>query len=236
MKRISDHRENQKQIEEELRRIAPELAKIPRKNPFSVPENYFAENKNRLLGLFSALAEDSSSGPKKEGFTVPEGYFEQLPGLIMARIEAEENPKEEIRSVAPVLAGLQGQNPFRVPDNYFAELKRKLYGRTRSVRPLFNKVAGMVSLAAALLVVAVVTFQLLTNHPVSEENLNADAIAEFMENNINDFDETVLVNALDEETIDRLYKQESASGLEEDELNDWLEQNLDLEILEEELL
>ena len=76
---------------EELEEIAPFLASLPKKMPFSVPNSYFSETTE---GLSDWVKEESLPQFLKTGkqmpFSVPDGYFESLPGIILKKV----NPRE----------------------------------------------------------------------------------------------------------------------------------------------
>jgi len=85
-------------IKNELSTLSPLLANREKKNPFSVPDNYFSDLDNKII---STLNNESIESELEEAeqlrlfhsrentFNVPKGYFEQLPGKISARIAVE---------------------------------------------------------------------------------------------------------------------------------------------------
>lgn len=94
-------------IEKELREAAPRLAQREKKNPFSVPENYFGESVNKII----AAIKEERVETELEGTThlkshhaakdtrvenqlpdVPVGYFESLPEKILEKITEEKKP------------------------------------------------------------------------------------------------------------------------------------------------
>lgn len=76
---------------EELEEIAPFLATIPKKMPFSVPEGYFIQTTEALSDWVKdeSLPQLLQSG-KQMPFTVPEGYFESLPAIILKKVSPKE--------------------------------------------------------------------------------------------------------------------------------------------------
>ena len=120
-----------------LEKYAPALSRIPRVNPFAVPEGYFDTNRDLLL----SVARISSSG-KQDGFTIPENYFELLPGRIAALIGREdllsfgipENYFEELPGIIRsriFVEGLNKKSAFEVPADYFEELPGKIQSRIK---------------------------------------------------------------------------------------------------------
>ena len=99
---------------EELEEIAPFLATIPKKMPFSVPEGYFTQTTE---GLSEWVKDESlphllQSG-KQMPFTVPDGYFESLPDIILKKVSPKEakiipisSSRKWIRYAAAMIAGI----------------------------------------------------------------------------------------------------------------------------------
>lgn len=88
----------QNDIKKELSSLSPLLAEKEKKNPFSVPDNYFNELDHKILfalknnSVESELEETTqlkSLRSRGNAFDVPYGYFEQLPEKISARIVTE---------------------------------------------------------------------------------------------------------------------------------------------------
>ncbi len=85
---------SRKEIQEELEKIAPQLAQMEIRPPFSIPDGYFARLPEvvaaRIRTLNAETAAEESEVllpvlgqlPKKMPFTMPEGYFERLPHTI----------------------------------------------------------------------------------------------------------------------------------------------------------
>lgn len=96
---------------------APLLSVMVKKNPFSVPENYFNELEEQIK-LRCALENVRSNDG--DVFKVPANYFESLSVQIESRI-AEHN----IRSLAPT-------DGFKVPEEYFDTLEKRILTKTLS--------------------------------------------------------------------------------------------------------
>ena len=80
---------------EDWEKEAPMLAGTDRKNPFTVPEDYFESLKSNIEA--SIKAEELKSLIKADGFTVPESYFEGLEAKIKDKISAKEVIDEKPR-------------------------------------------------------------------------------------------------------------------------------------------
>jgi hypothetical protein len=75
----------------EISALSPLLAGLSKKMPYSIPENYFSKNTEELNELVSeevlpAILHDLKAMP----YDVPVGYFENLPELILKKV----NPKQ----------------------------------------------------------------------------------------------------------------------------------------------
>lgn len=96
---------------------APLLAAMDKKNPFSVPANYFGGLEEHIK-LRCAI--EGARFSNEDEFTVPAGYFESLPLQIESRI-AEQN----IRNLA-------SGDGFKVPEGYFNNLQKSILTKTLS--------------------------------------------------------------------------------------------------------
>lgn len=112
--------EDRKNIQEELREIAPLLQNIPKTNVFRVPDGYFTE----LPSLISEKTHTLQFSNTRVPYMVPDGYFNDLPRTIMKKIAGTgiANNEDELSEVAPTLAEISRKNVFSVPDNYFGAL------------------------------------------------------------------------------------------------------------------
>jgi hypothetical protein len=100
---------------EELKDLAPFLAAIPKKLPFTVPEGYFDQ---AAQGLSELVNEDSLPGflqdARKMPYAVPEKYFENFPDLILRKVSPKQAKVISINShrkwmryaVAAMVAGI----------------------------------------------------------------------------------------------------------------------------------
>lgn len=84
---------------------------------------------NELIELKSKLAEFEAV---KNPYTVPAGYFDNLIGRVLVRIkELESNPvQSELLTFSTVLSQTSKNNPYSVPNEYFAQLPEKVLAIT----------------------------------------------------------------------------------------------------------
>lgn len=108
------------EILNELNSVSPLLAKIEKKNVFSVPEGYFDTLTVDLLKKLNI-----GSGSNK--LTVPANYFENLSAEIINKIKAEEiDSAHELRELSPMLYSIQNENVFKAPEGYFRSLSENI--------------------------------------------------------------------------------------------------------------
>jgi hypothetical protein len=119
--------EDRKNIQEELREIAPLLQNTPKTNVFRVPDGYFTE----LPSLISEKTHTLQFSNTRVPYATPDGYFDDLPGIIMKKIAGTSmaDGEAELSGIAPILAGISRKNVFSVPDNYFNALDLTPYNK-----------------------------------------------------------------------------------------------------------
>lgn len=158
----------------ELTGISPVLAEIPKRNIFSVPNNYF---QNFSKTVFSKI-EDGYSLPAKEIITqkVPEGYFENLTDTILLKIkEAElQTAGEEMETLSTVIAGIGNKNIFKVPIGYFEKPLWTAETKTEPAKVVtvnFRKRILQLAVAAAVaLLITLTVFNYYTKSNTQIEN------------------------------------------------------------------
>lgn len=113
----------------ELTSISPLLAGLIKVNVFTVPLGYFDSIHSTVItciqeeqGILNLPLGDQSTG-------VPEGYFDYLAINILDKIKGNETSASEMKSLSPLLYGLQDKNVFKVPTGYFGNLDRKIIGK-----------------------------------------------------------------------------------------------------------
>jgi hypothetical protein len=76
---------------EEISALSPLLAGLSKKMPYSVPDGYFSKNTGELNELVSEdVLPEILHSAKEIPYSVPVGYFENLPELILKKV----NPKQ----------------------------------------------------------------------------------------------------------------------------------------------
>ena len=93
------------EIAEELKQLSPYVASLPRRHPFTAPENYFEWLEQHIvktaIGVkVSSIANDAL--PEiTHPFEVPENYFDELPAKIISLIREHES-EEVTHKVFPL--------------------------------------------------------------------------------------------------------------------------------------
>jgi hypothetical protein len=109
---------------------APNLSRLPKVNPFAVPEQYFDNLSERICasvfvedlkadagvfeadvpeGYFESLQDeitakimlDALNLPKQEGFAVPQGYFDKINDNILSKVSEGEASEPKVRKLWP---------------------------------------------------------------------------------------------------------------------------------------
>jgi len=130
--------ETRENIWKELQGIAPTLAKMEKRNFYSVPENYFLDFKNGLLEtvklseakqVLKTLAPELLKLEKKQQTEIPANYFSSFSGDLMKKMRAAE-VNAELQQIAPTLSGIEEKvNLYEVPANYFNAFPQQMMKR-----------------------------------------------------------------------------------------------------------
>ena len=160
---------------------APQLAKLKKSNPFTVPSNYFEELEGRINQsvFINALQKEDDAG-----FTVPTNYFDTLEEQITSKI-----------SLAQYRNGTQ--EGFEVPSGYFEKLQQNITAKTSDKKktvklwhqPLFKY--GV----AACLVIASTTGWFATEHYQNKQLRTTELAKEQM---LYDIEESVIMEYMQE--------------------------------------
>ena len=164
-------------IQEELRQIAPSIANMDRVYPYVVPPGYFEQLAERALdhameGEILRQTKVLAAGPAHE---VPAGYFDNLAGLIMEKIQQQNNSRgefyDELQEVAPLLNKISKENIYHVPPQYFENvLPAKVPAPPQQAKVVAMGAAGNVkrwisyAAAAAVMLFISTTSFLYVNH------------------------------------------------------------------------
>jgi hypothetical protein len=127
-------------ISDELRSLSALVAEIGRQTPYKLPEGYFEGLPLLILGLVLNRIEEeglASILPKSLTFSVPEGYFDNFASQVLGKIKAgasntsndfisndfmTEGVQEELARLSAVVSRIPRENPYRLPEGYFAEV------------------------------------------------------------------------------------------------------------------
>jgi hypothetical protein len=177
--------------------------------PFAVPSNYFDELSDQITLKIKAMDNIVHQGEytwrdmeKKNPFAVPEGYFAGFEAQLLNKISKEEvEPKHEIESISPLLAGLKHERAFTVPENYFntevfAHQVKQQETKAKVIQHPAVKSIKWARWAAAAAVIAIFTFGgfhylVPSSEPTLEESLAKipdSRIQEWLSNNIDEAD------------------------------------------------
>ncbi len=162
--------EKNTEILNELRSISPLLAEIPKVNIHSVPPGYF-ETLEEKVSIYSILNQEETTNTLMiEEAGIPAGYFENLPGLILSKVQVIEEKDEEDYSI---LFSLKDINVFKVPKSFFENLSTTIL---RNIKQ--NEKAKIISItsktwwkyAAAALIAGIMLVSVLYFFNVGENN------------------------------------------------------------------
>jgi hypothetical protein len=180
-----------------------DLEKIPKKNIFQLPENYFEDLSDKIEQRTQSKVENLS---KKNIFKVPEKYFEDLSETIEFRTQS-------------VVENLPKVSIFKVPENYFDDLESNILARTSQqtkIIPLFswsaNRTWASVAACSAIAIMGYFTLmpsqdslgkeelagvqnQEIVNYLI-QQDINQTDVAEQIEDKKITFKETDLLNNL----------------------------------------
>lgn len=137
----------------ELQQIAPTLAGISRRMPYSVPDNYFGYLADRMLIEVT---------PAPQTGDVPEGYFDQFADNMLQLIR-QQNGSHELADVAPTLVSINREMPYHVPTGYFENLNPAVPEPAKVVSMSSKKIWWRMAVAAVLLIGGFSVWQLSNN-------------------------------------------------------------------------
>lgn len=170
--------------------LAPTLAAMDRRNPFSVPDGYF-ENGDEVI-FSNIFLDELKQKASERSFEVPLHYFEELVERIETYIAITEMPKTE--------------TSFVVPENYFDNLQLRINDKIAAaepkkeakVIPLWRRNIVRYASAACFLLVAsfgIYTYQNSTNldTPIAE-SYSADLANEQI---LYDIDESTIIEHIE---------------------------------------
>lgn len=180
------------------------------------------DQKNNILDELNSLGSSLGKTGQLHPFKVPPGYFESLLPSVMQRIHAQEtpDPKEEIQTLSPLLAGMKREMPFEVPDGYF---EATTLTRRKPAKLVSMNAGSWVRYVAAVVVVgflAVTALVFLRTHNV--EKMGIARYNKILNREIGKMSELELVEFL-ENTNPILVGDEKVSSTPNDEVKELLE-------------
>ncbi|WP_343533051.1 hypothetical protein [Pedobacter sp.] len=159
---------------------APQLAKLKKSNPFTVPTNYFEELEERInQSVFMSSLEKSASN----GFTTPPEYFETLSNQIISQAK-----------LSTMVSEPQG---FSIPDGYFEQLQQNIAAKTTNTKKtvkLWHQPLFKYAVAACLVIMS--TTGWFANKQYQSHQLRKTELAK--EQLLYDIDESVIIEYVQE--------------------------------------
>jgi len=163
------------------------MNKSKKNNGFKTPEGYFDNLKDKLM---DKLSEEDSALPKEEGFAVPEGYFDSLHENIKKKLDGKETKVVQLHayrkyyfaaaSVAAIALVLFGLNWNTADNPTFEDLA------STDIENYFEN--NDLSLSSYEIAEVLPVDELEIND-ILENQLNEDNVIEYLNDNIDDFEE-----------------------------------------------
>jgi len=117
----------------------PTVQHLPKTTPYSISDTYFEHLADNILAKTQAadkiiLHKETPWQDQKElPYHVPPAYFEQLPGIIMERIAADQLTVEgELQQKTSFLQDLKANFPLEAPQGYFESLPEQVWEKVHS--------------------------------------------------------------------------------------------------------
>ncbi|MGB4774473.1 MAG: hypothetical protein WBP45_04835 [Daejeonella sp.] len=137
-----------------IKKDAPTLATMSKKNPFNIPVNYF---ENLTNNINAKITVENFRFTDLEEFDIPEGYFEQLPAQIETQITLD-----KIKSIS-------ANHGFTLPEKYFENLEQRIISQTiannNSIKPKQQRlISSWINYAAAACIILAVGISILWNN------------------------------------------------------------------------
>lgn len=168
------------------------LENIPKNNPFSVPEGYFDESRNRVAE--SIFLDRLKTQVSCDGFTTPDHYFSKLTDEISASIAVEN------------LKALTSSEGYTVPTGYFDQLQSNIIAKTsaekkRSVLKLWHSNLMKYASAACFIMVSTIGFYFYQQHTPTLKTAYNDLATEQM---LYDIDEDVIIDHIKDNNLQQV--------------------------------
>lgn len=183
MATVKHRMSSSKTILSETQAISQTVANLPITNPFTLSKEYFE------LFPITLLRTIQKSELKTQ--STPENYFSRFPSKILEKIK-QEDVNLELEELAPSLLGMQNQNPFHVPENYFSSFHATPKKEQAVIRSLFSyKQLIRYAVAACITGLLLITY-------TSNKNNTANQLASAQTSSASDLSLESIVGYLDE--------------------------------------
>ena len=114
---------SKKYIIEELNKISPLIKEIDKTEVYSVSPSYFDNLSVDIINNIHLSKEHAYFFGSAAPYSTPDNYFQNLPGLILQKVVANQTKPdavfEETENIAPLLNRIEKTPVFSVPANYF---------------------------------------------------------------------------------------------------------------------
>jgi hypothetical protein len=201
--------------------------------PYVLPDNYLSNLAETLTqGVRHAEAiEDPATPalPKALPFIVPEGYFTELVEQLQDHI-AENNVPSGITTPYQTPAGYIESLPAQIASTIIGKEKAHLSkGKIISIHPTWKRASGIAAAALLVLGLGLGSYRYFnsttpdTAATVELSKLDASDIANYVEQNVDEFDAETLTAALSSEVT----SEETLPILEASEIQEYLEESGD---------
>ncbi len=180
---------------------APQLAKLKKSNPFTVPSNYFEELGERIN---QSVFISSLQKTENTGFNTPPDYFSTLENQINSRIALEQFKSES--------------EGFAVPNGYFEKLQQNITAKTLGAKQtikLWHRPLFKYTVAACLIVTAATGW--LANQQYQSNKLRNTELAK--EQLLYDIDESVIIEYVQE------HQNVKTANITDSEMEDYILNN-----------
>ena len=204
------------EMNENWQEEAPTLAAVEKKNPFTVPEGYFAEMEEQVLSRITISEFDNNNSL----FIVPEDYFQTLQERVGALSQLEQ---------------LKAPEAFSVPEGYFTNLEERIKSKLSTdqtqeskpkVRRLFSSWSTYAAAASIIIAIGLGVYfgNKNTNSDIEAQiaALPAEEIVDYLQLYSDAGDAPIILESLGDEAP----LTELGSEVSEQEIEQYLKLNL----------
>jgi hypothetical protein len=188
--------------------ISSAVGNLPKTNPYSLSEEYFSEFPSKIYQLIfnssastekedvlTTLRDDSLKST--QAFSLPTNYFNSFSHHLVKKIASTSEIELELQELAPSLLSLKKENPFKIPANYFEQIKITKPKEKAKVVGMFTS-KTFFRYAAAACFVSILYFSYFATNTALKENTLATTISVEKTNNLSDEGMVSFLNEVDE--------------------------------------